>query len=190
LTNSSLSDIIAGCRQGREAARKAFYERYYGYALSVCLAYADSREDACEMMNDGFLKAFRSLKELKDEAALLPWLRRILVNTAIDYHRKSLKRGVAIPAEALAGRLREPYLNDEAVFAQFSAEHILAILHRLPVPYRVVFSLYVLEGYSHAEIAARLGIAESTSRSHLAEANRLMRQALLAQPEEDYARTK
>ncbi len=181
--------MIAGCRQGREAARKAFYERYYGYALSVCLAYADSREDACEMMNDGFLKAFRQLKELKDEAALVPWLRRIMVNTAIDYHRKSLKRGVTVSAERVAGRLREPYLNDEAVFAQFSAEHILAILHRLPVPYRVVFSLYVLEGYSHAEIAARLNMAESTSRSHLSEANRLLRQALTAPKAEDYART-
>jgi RNA polymerase sigma-70 factor (ECF subfamily) len=189
LTKSSLSDIIAGCRQGREAARKAFYERFYGYALSVCLAYADSREDACEMMNDGFLKVFRQLKDLRDEAALLPWLRRIMVNTAIDYHRKSLKKGVTVSAEAVAGRLREPYLNDEAVFAQFSAEHILAILHRLPVPYRVVFSLYVLEGYPHAEIAARLNLAESTSRSHLAEANRLLRQALSAPKDEDYART-
>ncbi len=187
---SSLTDILAGCRHGREAARKAFYERYYGYALSVCLAYADNREDACEMMNDGFLKAFRSLKELKDEQALLPWLRRIMVNTAIDYHRKSLKRGVQVPTEAVAYRLPEPYLNDEAVFAQLSAEHILAVLHRLSVPYRLVFSLYVLEGYSHAEVAEKLKIAESTSRSHLAEANRFMRLALTAQTEDKYARTK
>ena len=142
------------------------------------------------MMNDGFLKAFRSLKDLKDETVLLPWLRRIMVNRAIDYHRKSLKRGTTVPAESVASRRREPYLNDEAVFARFSAEHILAILHRLPVTYRVLLSLYVLEGYTHAEIATRLGIVESTSRSHLAEANRLLRQALLAQTEEDYARTK
>ena len=64
--------MIAGCRLGREGAQKTFYERYYGYALSVCLAYADNREDACEMMNDGFLKALRSLKDVKDETVMLP----------------------------------------------------------------------------------------------------------------------
>lgn len=169
---------------------KAFYERFYGYALSVCLAYADSREDACEMLNDGFLKVFRSLNELKNPEAVLPWLRRILVNTAIDYYRKRVKKAVEIPAESLGDQLSEPYRNDEAILAQLSAEHILAALHRLPVPYRLVFSLYVLEGYSHREIADRLNLAESTSRAHLTEANRLLRLALNAQTTDHHERTK
>ncbi|MFD1144303.1 RNA polymerase sigma factor [Larkinella insperata] len=169
---------------------KAFYERFYGYALSVCLAYADNREDACEMLNDGFLKAFRSLKDLKNPEAVLPWLRRILVNTAIDYYRKQPKKAVEIPAETVGNQLAEPYLNDEAILAQLSAEHILTALHRLPLPYRLVFSLYVLEGYSHREIAERLHLAESTSRAHLTEANRLLRLALNAQTTDRHARTK
>lgn len=169
---------------------KTFYERFYGYALSVCLAYANDREDARELLNDGFLKVFQNLKHLKNEDVLLPWLRRILVNTAIDHHRKTLKRAVEIPIDSVAYRLEEPYLNDEALFAQLSAENILNVLQQLPLPYRLVFSLYVLEGYSHREIAERLNLAESTSRAHLTEANRRMRRALKAQINEDYERTK
>lgn len=169
---------------------KAFYERFYGYALSVCLAYADNREDACEMLNDGFLKAFRNLNELKNPDALLPWLRRIMVNTAIDYYRKKVKKGMEISTESVVNQVPEPYLNDEAIMAQLSAEHILAVLHQLPAPYRIVFSLYVLEGYSHREIADRLNLAESTSRSHLTEANRLLRRALNAQTTDHHERTK
>lgn len=168
---------------------QAFYERFYGYALSVCLAYASNQEDAREMLNDGFLKAFRSLTDLKNEEVLLPWLRRIMVNTAIDYYRKNRKRAVEISTESVAYTLEEPYLNDEAVFAQLSAEDILTVLHQLAPPYRVVFSLYVLEGYSHREIAGRLGLAESTSRAHLTEANRLLRRALGSQTTRNHERT-
>lgn len=185
-----MSDILDGCRQGKEAAIRAFYERYYGYALSVCLAYANDREDARELLNDGFLKVFKHISELKNEVMLLPWLRRIMVNTAIDHHRKTLKRTAEIPAQGVEHSLAEPYLNDEAIMAQLSAEHILTVLHQLAVPYRLVFSLYVLEGYSHREIAQQLNIAESTSRANLTEANRLLRRALASQTTEHHERTK
>lgn len=185
-----MADILQGCCKGREADQKALYERFYGYAFSVCMAYASNREDAREMLNDGFLKVFRNIKELKNQEVLLPWLRRIMVNTAIDYYRKSQKRVKEVPAESVAYQLEEPYLNDESIFAQFSAEHILAILQGMPAPYRMVFSLYVLEGYAHREIAGQLHITEGTSRSHLTEANRLLRHALQAQTKEQYARTK
>lgn len=168
---------------------QAFYERFYSYALSVCLAYVSDREDAREVLNDGFLKAFRNLSELKNEDGLLPWLRRIMVNTAIDYYRKNRKRAGQISIESVTVNLEEPYLNDETIFAQLSAEDILNVLHQLPVPYRLVFSLYVLEGYSHREIAQRLGLAESTSRAHLTEANRRLRHALTAQTTSSHERT-
>lgn len=169
---------------------QAFYERFYSYAMSVCLAYTNDREDAREVLNDGFLKVFRSLGELNDEAVLLPWLRRIMVNTAIDHYRKNRKLMLKVGAESVDSGLEEPYLNDQAIFAQLSAEDILAVLNQLPAPYRVVFSLYVLEGYSHREIADQLSLAESTSRAHLTEANRLLRRALLRQTTDHHERTK
>jgi len=190
LTDRSLSDLIKGCRLGQQTAQKTFYERFHGYALSICLAYASDREDAREILNDGFLKVFAKLTELKNEDVLLPWLRRIMVNTAIDYYRKNLKRAQPIAPETLAQSVAEPYLNDEAIFAQLSAEHILAVLQQLPLSCRMVFSLYVLEGYSHAEIAARLTIGESTSRAYLTEANRLLRRALTTQLTQTYERPK
>ena len=168
---------------------QTFYERFYSYALSVCLAYASDREDAREILNDGFLKVFRHLGELKNETVLLPWLRRIMVNTAVDFYRKSKHKGIHIPIDIAENSLEEPYLNDEALFAQLSVEHILAVIYQLPTPYRLVFSLYVLDGYSHREIAAQLGIAESTSRSHLTEANRLLRRALAHQTTISHERT-
>lgn len=190
MIDQSLPALLQGCRRGEEPAQQAFYERYYSYALSVCLAYASNPEDAREILNDSFLKAFRHLDSLKQEEALLPWLRRIVVNTALDYYRKNRQRAVDLPLQGVAYELVEPYLNEDAIFAQLSAEHILSVLHQLPPPYRLVFSLYVLEGYTHGEIAHRLTIAESTSRSHLSEANRRLRQALSAQTIPTHERTK
>ena len=169
---------------------QAFYERFYGYALSVCLAYAHDREDAREMLNDGFLKVFQRIGDLQNEAALTPWLRRIMVNTAIDYYRKNRQQTANVSIESMAQSLPEPYLNDDAIFAQLSAEHILAALHQLPDACRMVFGLYVLEGYTHREIADQLGIAESTSRAYLTEANQLLRRALASQIPDNHERTK
>ncbi|QHT65866.1 sigma-70 family RNA polymerase sigma factor [Rhodocytophaga rosea] len=190
MAERNLSDIIQGCCKGRETDRKALYERFYGYAMSVCMAYANDREDAGEMLNDGFLKVFKNIKELKNQEVIVPWIRKIMVNTAIDYYRKNARRARQIQVETVAWQLEEPYLNDEALFAQFSAEDILQILQQMSAPYRMVFSLYVMEGFSHREIAQQLNIAESTSRSHLTEANRLLRQSLSKQTQDNYARTK
>ena len=142
------------------------------------MAYANDREDAREIVNDGFLKAFRRIETLKEEQALLTWLRRIMVNTALDYYRRSRRQNLMVSLDSNAHEPAEPYLNDEGIFAQLSAEHIIAVLQQLPLPYRLVFSLYVLDGYAHQEIARQLNIAESTSRAHLSEANKRLRQAL------------
>ena len=189
MIDKPIAEIIAGCRRNREADIQAFYERFYGYALSVCLAHASNPDDAREMLNDGFMKAFRGLKNLNNEAVLLPWLRRIMVNTAIDYYRKNRKRAADVSTESVAHTLAEPYLNDDGILAELAAEDILRALHQLPLPYRFVFSLYVLEGYSHREIAGRLGLAESTSRAHLSEANRLLRHALTNQTTDSHEPT-
>ncbi|WP_041257601.1 RNA polymerase sigma factor [Fibrella aestuarina] len=186
MTNPTTASLIDGCRRGKEAAMSAFYERFYGYALSVCLAYANDREDARELLNDGFMKVFRRIGELKNEAALKPWLRTIMVNTAIDQYRK--RKPATLSTDQVDQTLTEPYHNDEAILAQLSAEHILAVLHTLPPACRMVFSLYVLEGYPHRDIAEQLHVTESTSRAYLSEANRRLRRALASQTDQTYER--
>ncbi|MBC8155783.1 MAG: RNA polymerase sigma factor [Bacteroidetes bacterium] len=189
MTERSVEELIEGCRRKNEAAHKAFYERYYAYALTVCLAYASNREDAAELLNDGFMKVFRSLNDLKSVDTLLPWLRRIMVNTALDHYRKNRVRFADVSIDQVENQLVEPNVGDEAVYASLSAEEIINALQELATPYRVVFSLYVLDGYSHREIAAQLSIAESTSRAHLSEANRLLRRRLADQTTKRYDRT-
>ena len=162
---------------------RAFYERYYGFALSVCLSYANNREDARELLNDGFLKIFKNLKDLQNPETIMPWIRRIMVNTGIDYYRKNKQKPLDISLETVAYSLEEINQNDAQIFAKISAEEIIKVLQTIPLTYRIVFGLYVLEGYSHAEIAEKLNIVESTSRAHLTEANKRLRKALTIQNE-------
>ena len=164
-----------------EASMRTFYERYYGFALSVCLAYTNNQEEARELLNDGFLKIFKHLKTLQNVQTIMPWIRRIMVNTGIDYYRKNKQKLPEISLDEVAYSLAENNMNDTQIFAKISAEEIIKVLQTIPLTYRIVFSLYVLEGYSHAEIAEKLGIVESTSRAHLTEANQRLRKALTIQ---------
>ncbi len=154
------------------------------------MAYSRNRDDALEVMNDGFLKAFKNLHTLDNQATLLPWLRRIMVNTAIDYHRKNNKCQTETLSESTTNQIVEPNQNDVAVFAELSANEIMNVVQQLPTPHRWIFCLFVLEGYSHKEIAEKLKIAESTSRAYLTDANKLLRLMLnkLTKSEHEYSR--
>lgn len=159
---------------------KQLYQHFHGYALSVCLSYAENKDDAVEIMNDGFLKVFRNLDKQRDANALTGWLRKIMVNTAIDYYRKNNHLKLNKPLEKARRQSSADY-SDQSVYAQLSADEILKVVQQLPAPYRLVFNLYVIEGYSHREIAEKLEIAEGTSRSHLSEANSRLRELLTLQ---------
>lgn len=190
MADRSLEELIEGCRRKKQAAQQAFYERFYSYALTVCLGYADNQEDAAEILNDGFMKVFQGLTTLKATESLLPWLRRIMVNTALDHYRKNRQRRSNLPSELIEATLVEPYLSDEAIYAKLSAQEIIDALQQLPALYRIVFSLHVIEGYTHQEIATQLTIAESTSRAYLTQANRQLRSWLTPQSPKRYDRTR
>ena len=154
---------------------RAFYERFHGYCMGICMAYSKDRDDALEMMNDGFLKAFKNLNDLKNIDVLMAWLRRIMVNTSIDYYRKNTRNQQFNFTSTHAEDIADTSQNDVSIYAQLSADEIMKVVQQLQNPYKMVFNLYVLEGFSHKEIAAQLGIVESTSRSHLSEANKTLR---------------
>jgi RNA polymerase sigma factor (sigma-70 family) len=174
LTSNSLMEVVEDCLRGKESAMKKFYEHFHGFALSVCLSYCENREDALEIMNDGFLKVFKNLDKIENIERLKPWLRRIMINVAIDFFRKNARNQASQLSESVA----DPNYGDASVYAKLSSEDIMKAVQRLPSNYRMVFNLYAIEGYSHKEIGEMLNIAESTSRANLSLANGLLREKL------------
>lgn len=158
-------DFIAACIRKEKWAQQKLYEDHYPVMLPVCKRYSNNSDDALDILHEGYIKVFRHISKYKSGTSLSAWIRRIMINTAIDYYRKkSRKRTEDLEtAYSLSS-------NDPDVISEMSAEEILQCLQQLTFAYRSVFNLYVIEGYSHREVAEQLGITESTSRSNLVKA--------------------
>jgi len=174
LNSHSLMEVVEGCLKGKESAMKNFYEHFQSYALSICMSYCENRDDALEIMNDGFLKVFKSMDKVESIERIKPWLRRIMINGAIDHFRKNIKNQTI----QLLENVIEPNFGDASVYAKLTSEDIMLAVQSLPTNYRLVFNLYAVEGYSHKEIGEMLKMAESTSRANLSLANGLLREKL------------
>jgi RNA polymerase sigma factor (sigma-70 family) len=166
-------DLIQACVARERWAQQKLYEEFYGKMMGVCLRYANSDDDALDILHEGFIKVFKHIASYQPGTALSAWIRRIMVNTAIDYYRKNSRRRT--------DDLETAYdlSNDDAdAISQCSEQDILQAITQLTPAYRTVFNLYVIEGFSHREISEQLDITESTSRSNLVKA-RLKLQAIL-----------
>ncbi|MDN5202910.1 sigma-70 family RNA polymerase sigma factor [Fulvivirgaceae bacterium BMA10] len=168
--DTELIRIIEGCKKGNLKSQEMLYKHFYGYAMSACLVYANSKDDALEILNDGFLKIFSHITKHDPNKSLKGWIRRIMVNTAIDHYRKNAKHYNSVKLENAI-----EVVTPADIYSHISAEEIVEVVQELTPGYRMVFSLYVIEGYSHKEIGKKLGIAESTSRANLVMANRKLR---------------
>ena len=169
-----LSTLIRHCREGRSGPQEELYLMFYNYAMSICLRYSKDREEALEIVNDGFVKLFTNLKRYKDHTSFKAWLRRILINAAIDYYRRNEKHyhNVAI------SYARHEYITEDAI-SKISEKEIIELIQELPPSYRVVFNLFVIEGFNHREIADKLGISIGTSKSNLAIARSKLKRQML-----------
>ncbi|MCP9768057.1 RNA polymerase sigma factor [Lacihabitans sp. LS3-19] len=166
-----LVSVLDGCRADRGSAQKHLFEQYYGLAKKICLRYAGSSDEVDEMVNDGFLKVFAKIKLYDANQSFEAWFRTVLVRTCIDYYRKNS------PKVSLIDIQNAPQIeSNDGLIERLSAEEILELVQKLPPSYRMVFSLYVVEGYSHAEIAEMLNINEGTSRSNLVKARHKMQE--------------
>ena len=175
--SSDLKKLLKKAQNGDQRSQFQLYEQFYGYAMSVALRFCNSREVAKEVVHDGFIKAFAKLASVAGEDSFKPWLRRIVVNTAIDYHRKEISRGVHMDIVD-----HDAVDVSEDSLARLSAEDIYEAIKLLPPAYRLVFTLYAVEGYKHEEIAQKLGIGVGTSKSNLSKA-RVKLQGILSQME-------
>lgn len=144
-------------------AQRMLYDKYARRMFGVCLRYAKSKEEAEDLLQEGFIKVFQKLRSFKAEGSLEGWIRRVIVNTALDYLRQQKITWSELES------VQEPGENPK-VMEKLGANELLAIVQRLPVGFRTIFNLFAIEGYTHKEIAALLGINEGTSKSQYSRA--------------------
>ena len=161
--------LIEGCKQRIPKCQKGVFDRYAGKMLAVCRRYARHEMEAEDMMQDGFVKVYRYIDTFGDKGSFEGWVRRIMVNTALKHCSKSAFKNESIGVETMP----ENSINPK-VFSKIGIDELMKLVSDLPDGYRIVFNLYAIEGFSHKEIADSLGIGESTSRSQLVKARRIL----------------
>lgn len=165
--------LVKACKKGKRDSQKELYKLFYSYGMSICLRYSQNREEAQEILNDGFVKVFNNLDKYDLNLSFKGWLRRILINSAIDYYRKHHKHQHTLEI------VQDQYLDDAPdALHNLSVEEIMNLVQQLSPAYRMVFNLYVLEGYKHHEIAEELNITVGASKSNLAKARMKLRSML------------
>jgi RNA polymerase sigma-70 factor (ECF subfamily) len=167
------SDLIKGCIEGSPEMQKLLYDLYSSKMYGVCLRYAENAEDANDVMQEGFIKVYRSLPKFRSEGSFEGWIRRIFVNTSIEHYRKKTKKYNIT-------EVQENTIEDKELSAldSLATKDILNIINELSPGYKQVFNLHVVEGYSHKEIADILGITEGTSKSQLARAKGVLKKII------------
>ncbi len=153
--------------------QELFYKKYAPKMYGVCLRYSGNTEDANDLLQEGFIKVFKNLSRFRGEGSFEGWIRRIFVNTSIEHFRK--KTQLYHITEARENTVEDTDLN---ILNTLAVKDILQLINELSPGYKAVFNLYVVEGYSHKEIAEMLGITEGTSKSQLARAKGVLKKSL------------
>jgi RNA polymerase sigma factor (sigma-70 family) len=167
-------DLIKGCLQEDRHCQEVLFQRYAGKMLTVCRRYARHELEAEDLLQDAFIKVYDNLEKFKFKGSFEGWIRRIVINTALKNYQKSSYKKERIGLESYDDRPIDP----DAV-AHLQEEELLKLIHQLPDGYRMVFNLYVIEGFSHKEIAEIMEIGESTSRSQLVKARNMLKKQIL-----------
>lgn len=165
--------LIQDCIDEKNSAQKYLYDKFSPKMYYVCLRYARHASEAQDMLQDGFIKVFDNISSFKNNGSFEGWIRRIIVNTALNYCRKTSFKQEQLGIEDYQDKV----VKSKAV-SNLGEQELLALIQQLPDGYRMVFNLSVLEGYSHKEIAEMLNITESTSRSQLAKSRKWMQNEL------------
>ncbi len=168
----SLDKIIAGCKKNKPKDQALLFEMFSDKMFGTCLYYSSNREDAEDLLHDGFLKIFENIKKYED-GNLEAWMRRVFINLALMRYRRNKHRREVEDVEALMDSVRSVPEDNT-----LHANELMAMISRLPTRYRLVFNLYAIEGFKHKEIAGMLDISEGTSKSNLSRARQILQQQL------------
>ncbi len=174
--NKSITEekLIDGCVKGKSWAQKSLYEKYSPLMLGICIRYLKDRDDADDVLVQGFMKVFDNIAKFRKEGSFEGWIRRIIVNECLTFIRKNRSMYLETDIEKASNDPDYSVLDN-----QLEADDLLEMIRQLPVGYRTVFNLYAIEGFSHAEIAEQLGININTSKSQLSRARSYLQKQLL-----------
>jgi RNA polymerase sigma factor (sigma-70 family) len=177
----NLKNIILGCTQNNQRDLKRIYEQYYGYCLKIVFRYIYRYDKAVDVVNDGFIKVFRNFNKFiytdseNLEMIFMGWMRRIMINTAIDMLRKdNLLPEIGSITESVWMEEDKSQSSDQALLYK----ELISEVKKLPPSYRAVFNMYVVDGFTHQEIATQLGISVGTSKSNLSKAREHLKKIL------------
>lgn len=170
------AELIAGCTKKSQKYQELLFKKYYGYAMSIGISYLNNRDDVVEVVQDSFLKVFNAIDQYQPSQPFKYWLRKIVVNTAIDYYRKQRKFHLHVDISDAIMESRSP---SYCVLDKLGTQDLIDIINKLPLTQKLVFNLFEVEGYSHAEIAERMGFPESSSRTYLTRAKKKLRELVM-----------
>lgn len=164
---TEIKNIINGCLAGNRRDQELLYRRHAPKLYAVCLQYSGNDEEARDILQEGFIKIFENLANYKYEGSFEGWMRRIVVNTALEKYRSKHNLHRVDDIDQIPEPDAEPDNDD---YSGLEAVDLLGIIRELPTKYRMVFNLFALEGYSHREISSMMNISEGTSKSNLSRA--------------------
>jgi len=167
-------NIIDACLKGNPVAQRKLFEMFAPKMLGVCLRYMKTHDEAEDVLQDAFVKIFTKLFDYKNNGSLEGWIRRIVVNTALDQLRKNTKFAHSYDIADMEYKLE----NSDYMFESLVAQDLMKLVNAMPDGYRVVFNMFAIEGYSHKEIAETLGVSENTSKSQYSRARSYLKEKL------------
>lgn len=182
LTQYKIEELMEGCKAGKRKMQEALYQQTASKMLAVCMRYAKDRMEAEDVLQLGYIKIFQKVGEYRGDGSFEGWMRRVMVNTAIESYRKNLRTLNVVPIE---DAYEQPSTGFD--FSRLGMQDLLKVIQKLSDGYRMVFNMYIIEGYSHKEIAATLGISEGASKSQLSRARAILKEEIIKMEGIDYA---
>ena len=168
--------FIKKLRKGDGKTQKVFYQQLAPKMYGICLRFAANQAEADDILQEGFIRVFNHIKDFRSEGSLEGWVRRTIVNTAINFYKKRIKRGPTTDLEYIKESVDDKYY----IIEKMAADELMEMISELPDGYRTVFNLNVVEGYTHKEIGELLDISENTSKSQLSRARTSLQKKLKA----------
>jgi len=168
-------ELVKRCKAGERKAQELLYKQFASKMLGVCMRYATDKMEAEDMLQNGFIRVFQKMNDYRGEGSFEGWVRRIMVHSSIEYYRKHHKMLQLVDSEDDEADLP---VNPTAV-SNLGAKELMVLIQNLSPGYRIVFNLYAIEGYSHKEIAAIVGITEGASKSQLSRARAILKEQIV-----------